>query len=336
MKQFIRDQWFLFVLLGAVLFGFLEPRPGVFLKENVALKWFVIPALFLMSFSLKAKTFFGSFLNFRGLASSVLGGYLLTSVSIYFLARELFPQGGDLYLGLMAVGAAPCTLASAVIWTRLSKGNEGLALAITLASNLSCFVFSTMILTITLGNSVSLPVMEIMKKLFVVNVLPVAGGQILRKWLPEYGDRSKKMTNLICRIFIVLIVLASVSHASNTAHQMEATGSVLSGMSVLLLVIVVGAAHVFALLGCGLIAWIGRAQAGDIVAIMYGGSHKTLPLGIYISEMLARSRPDETFPFIALPILIYHATQLAIDSFAIGPSRSYVTKAGNRENSEEV
>lgn len=332
MKPFIRDQWFLFILLGAVLFGFFEPGPGVFLKENVALKWFVIPALFLMSFSLKTRAIFGSFLNFRGLAASVLGGYFLTSVSIYFLAKELFPQGSDLYLGLMAVGAAPCTLASAVIWTRLSKGNEGLALAITLASNLSCFVFSTLILAIMLGNFVSLPVVEIMKKLFVVNVLPVAAGQVLRVWLPEYGDRSKAMTNHLCRIFIVLIVLASVSHASDTADKMEATGSILSGMSVLRLICVVAAVHVFALLGCGLIAGLLRAPAVDVVAVMFGGSHKTLPLGIYISEMLARSRPDETFPFIALPILIYHATQLTIDSFAIGPCRRYIMRAKDQEN----
>jgi predicted Na+-dependent transporter len=277
-----------------------------------------------MSFSLKASAIFRSFLNFRGLGSSVLGGYFLTSFSLYFLAKTLFPETKDLFLGLIAVGAAPCTLASAVIWTKLSRGNEALAFAITILSNLSCFIFSSLILFIMLGHSVTLPLREIMQKLFVVNVLPVTAGQVLRIWLPEYGDRFKPMTSNICRIFIILIVLASVSHASDIADKVEATGSIMTGMTILLLIAAVGAAHLAALLGCGLIAWLARSPAGDIVAIMFGGSQKTLPLGIYISEMLASATPGETLTFVALPILIYHATQLTIDSFAIGPCRKYI------------
>ncbi|NOZ24009.1 MAG: bile acid:sodium symporter [Planctomycetes bacterium] len=322
MRDFVRKQWFLFVLLGAVLVGYFCPGPGVFLRESLSIKWFIMPTLFLMSFSLKTGAIFRSFLNVRGLASAVVGGYLFTSLALFVLGRALFPGNRDLVLGLIACGATPCTLASAAIWTRLAGGNDALALAITIVSNLTSFLFSPIVLLLTLGSAVSPPFGRIMTSLLMVIVIPVALGQVLRIWLGAFADRRKRVISVICRLLILLVVLVSVSNASQTAARAEGGG--LTGMTFVLLIFAVGASHLFALVGCALIARLLGAPAEDVGAVMFGGSQKTLPVGIYIAEMIAAARPDETLVFIALPILIYHATQLTIDSFLIGPYRKHV------------
>lgn len=293
------------------------------MKDNLDLRWLIIPALFLMSFTLETTAIFDSLVNYRGLLSSVVGGYFLTSLALYVCARTLFPLQRDLMIGLIAAGAAPCTLASAVIFTRLCKGNDALALAITILSNVSCFIFSALILFILLGGAAAPSFTGIMKKMFVVNVIPVTTGQILRIWLSPYGDRLKPLIGRFCQICIFLVVLISVSHASRTAAHAEVSGHGLTGMSLLLLILSVGFAHLVALFGCGFLGRAMGAPGGDIVAVMFGGSHKSLPVGIYICEMLALEGPQEALPFLSLPILIYHATQLVIDSFAMGPIEKY-------------
>lgn len=322
-RNLIRNQWFLFVLLAVVLFGYAHPGPGVCLRKTAPIQWFIMPTLFLMSFSLPTGAILRGFLNFRGLASSVLGGYALTSVALWLLARAFFPHRQDLALGLIAVGATPCTLASAAIWTRLSGGNDALALAITVVSNLSSFLFSPLILVATLGSAVSPPFQDIMVKLLTTIVLPVGGGQVLRIWAADYADRWKSVLSRLCQVMILLVILIAVSHASETAVRAgEEQG--LTGTAVLLLIAAVSVSHLVAFAGCGVLAWMGRAPGGDIVAVMYCGSQKTLPVGIYIVEMLAATRHGEALVFIALPILIYHATQLVIDSFLIEPCRRRV------------
>jgi len=323
MKEFFRKQWFLFVLLGFVLVGYLEPRPGKFLRDNVSIKWFIMPTIFLMSLSLRTGAIFRSFLNVRGLASAVVGGYAMTSLSLYVLARLFFPSHEDLALGLIAVGATPCTLASAAIWTRLSGGNDALALAITIMSNLTSFLFSPLILTVALGSAISPPFGRIMAKLFLVIVLPVAVGQVLRIWMGAFADRWKPVIGNIARFLILLVVVVSVSHASHTAGVAGASGG-MTGGCLLLLILTVALAHLFAMAGCGLIARLTGAPPGDIVAVMFGGSQKTLPVGVFLSDMIADGRPDQALVFIALPILIYHATQLTIDSFIIQPCRKRI------------
>ncbi|MEW6354805.1 MAG: bile acid:sodium symporter [Planctomycetota bacterium] len=322
MRDFVRKQWFLFVLVGAVLFGYFCPGPGLFLRKSLSIQWFIMPTLFLMSFSLKTGAIFRSFLNVRGLASAVVGGYILTALSLYLLGRVFFPGNPDLALGLIACGATPCTLASAAIWTRLAGGNDALALAITIVSNLTSFIFSPIILLVTLGSAVSPPFGRIMTSLFTAIVIPVALGQVLRIWFGAFADRRKRVISGVCQLLILLVVLVAVSHASQTAARAEGAG--LTGATVALLVVAVGAGHLFALVGCALVARSLGAPAEDVGAVMFGGSQKTLPVGIYIAEMIAAARPDETLVFIALPILIYHATQLTIDSFLVGPYRRCV------------
>jgi predicted Na+-dependent transporter len=162
-----------------------------------------------------------------------------------------------------------------------------------------------------------------MKKMFVVNVIPVTLGQFLRIWLSPYGDRLKPLIGRFCQMCILLVVLISVSHASRTAAHAEILGHGLTATSLLLLILSVGFAHLVALFGCGFLARVMGAPGSDIVAVMFGGSHKSLPIGIYICEMLSVEGPQEALPFLSLPILIYHATQLAIDSFAIRPVERY-------------
>ena len=58
-----------------------------------------------------------------------------------------------------------------------------------------------------------------------------------------------------------------------------------------------------------------RFRREDIVAVAFSSSQKTLPIGVLLAtdpEMLGN--PDLGIPFAVFPILMYHASQLFIDT----------------------
>ena len=60
---------------------------------------------------------------------------------------------GDLAVGLLVAAAAPCTLASAAVWTRRAGGNDAVALMVTIGTNLTCFVVTPLWLLVTTGRA---------------------------------------------------------------------------------------------------------------------------------------------------------------------------------------
>ncbi|HTI50553.1 MAG TPA: bile acid:sodium symporter, partial [Planctomycetaceae bacterium] len=50
-----------------------------------------------------------------------------------------------------------------------------------------------------------------------------------------------------------------------------------------------------------------RAEAA---AVAFAGSQKTLPIGIYVSGLFAAA-----FPFAMFPMLLYHTSQLFLDTW---------------------
>src|SRR5213076_147300 len=86
----------------------------------------------------------------------------------------------DFRIGLLIIASVPCTLASAVIWTRLSGGSEATALLIVLLTTATSWLATTAWLAFGTGAAVVLDVADMMRGLFLVLVVPVGLGQLLR------------------------------------------------------------------------------------------------------------------------------------------------------------
>src|SRR5262249_23392974 len=117
MKQFLTRQWFLLTLLGGLVVAAVFHAE---LKEWVALlpeQYVVAGALFLMAVGLEARSL--------GRAVSrpwpALWAVLISYAVLPPLAAGfglLLPGREDYRLGLLIVASVPCTLASAIVWTR--------------------------------------------------------------------------------------------------------------------------------------------------------------------------------------------------------------------------
>src|SRR5262249_29912561 len=119
----------------------------------------------------------------------------------------------DFRVGALISAAGPCTLASAVLWTRLAGGNEATALLVTIVSTASSWLITTAWLTAATGQTVALDAADLMSDLLVKLVVPVAVGQLCRAWPPllRLITRYRTPLGVVSQLVILAIVLRAAA-----------------------------------------------------------------------------------------------------------------------------
>src|SRR5581483_11640757 len=112
-------------------------------------------------------------------------------------------------VGLLISASVPCTLASAVLWTRLAGGNEATALLVILISTLMSCVTTTAWLVTLIGAGVQVPFSAMMRDLLATLVLTVGVGQLSRAWPPLalFANRRIQTLSLVSQVLVLSIVL---------------------------------------------------------------------------------------------------------------------------------
>src|SRR6516162_765226 len=151
-STFLLRHWFLAALvLGLALAG-LRPdwlRP---LTARVPPRGVVGLALFLMAWGLESRRLWRAFLRPLPALAAVLVSYGALP-ALGWLAGLLVSEP-DYRVGLLVVTSVPCTLASAVLWTRMAGGSEATALLVILVTTATSWFATTAWLTGTTGAAV--------------------------------------------------------------------------------------------------------------------------------------------------------------------------------------
>jgi len=320
--QHVRKRWFLAVLLAVASGGYAFPAVGRAVGNNLpgGTASAILVTLFLMSFTLRTDAIFAGFTKLKGITIALAVTYLVLPVLFYLCAVLCYSESRDIATGLFILAAVPCTLASSPIWTRIAGGNDALALVITMISNGLNFLIAPFILKLLAETTVAIDPLAMMWKLFVVVFLPITAGQIFRLKLREFADRYKPAIGVGSQVIILCIILIAVSKA----------GSGSAGLSVGLIAGVALAVSVLHLLAVGLIVLSGKIfklDARDRVAVVFGGSQKTLPLSLHINTEFFGGAP-----LAVLPIMLYHACQLVIDSVASEMFKARIEGEDSRPN----
>jgi sodium/bile acid cotransporter 7 len=232
-----------------------------------------------------------------------------TAVPAFAWALGALAPVADLHIGLLLVSSVPCTLASAVLWTRLAGGNEATALFTVLGTTFISWLATTAWLTLTTGALVELAAGPLMLDLVLSLIVPVALGQLAR--LPahsaDFATRHKPLLSALAQLCVLAIVVKTGVRVGAEWHRGSTTLTpALFAWSVGLAV----GLHLLAL-SFGLVTsgWLGIDRPRRL-AIAFACSQKTLP----VSLLLFESYYVETFPLAIVPVLFYHVGQLLLDT----------------------
>jgi sodium/bile acid cotransporter 7 len=225
-----------------------------------------------------------------------------------WLVAGLLPPPLD--LGLMVTAAIPCTLASAAVWTRRAGGNDAVALIVTMVTNLGCFLVTPLLLWLMAGANVrgSMSASELVWRLFLVAVLPMLAGQLLRLIRPaaRFATRLKAVFSTLCQLGILTMVLIGAVQ-SGLKLGVPTTTAAMTSASWVMMLVAVAVVHLTALyVGFGLGRTIGLDRA-DWIAVGFAGSQKTLMIGLDLALAL-------DLGIGMLPMIAYHAVQLIFDT----------------------
>jgi sodium/bile acid cotransporter 7 len=306
MAAFLVKRWFLLVLLAGIGVAAFWPAT-LFWTEWVQPQPIMALALFLAAWTLESRSLFQSFVRpWPALwAVAISYGFL---PALGWLSGLLLPVV-DFQIGLMICASVPCTLASAVLWTRMAGGNEATALLSTfLTTNLS-WLATTAWLAWSTGRDVPINSTAMMTDLAVILILPVGIGQLARAStaLRELATRRKALLGVVSRLLILVIMLRAAVSVSTQLNDRAAT---LGLWTILATAGLCVGNHLLALFG-GI--WTGRLfgfDRGAQIAVGFAGSQKTLPVSLALLEVHFTQ-----YPLAVVPLLFYHAGQLIVDTF---------------------
>ena len=308
MKAHFHRQWFLICLAIALIAGFVAPHPLAFLSSADKLRNIVIASVILMTaLVLETGEIWKAMRRPWATLLAVVLNYGVLPLLAWLLSLSFL--SGELALGVLVAATAPCTLASAAVWTRRAGGNDAVALMVTVVTNMVCFVLTPLWLATTAGRAdVEIPILDMIWKLALLIVLPMICAQVLRqnKRIGLWADRRKHLFAVLAQFGILFIVLTGAVTCGLHLRDTENAGSLGFG-SFLSMAVCVVIIHVAVLV---LGQFLGRASGmprGDWIAVGFASSQKTLPVGLHVAFILGGG-------LMILPIVTYHVVQLLIDT----------------------
>src|SRR4051794_25374728 len=221
MTPWLARRWFLLLLAAGLTLALLRPGWLEPATERFPLKLGVALSLFLMAWSLETARLGRAFLR---------PGSFLWAMAISFLALPLAALGvgallpsPGLRLGLFLMASVPCSLSSAVLWTRKAGGDEALAMVVILLTNGLAWLVTPLWLGGAGPVAVTLDTWGMMQSLAVVLVGPVMLGQAVRQ-IPGVAavvTRHRAANSVAAQVVMLTIVLTGAVTASR--HLREAS-----------------------------------------------------------------------------------------------------------------
>lgn len=298
--------WYYLGIVGMFLLGWVHPSLGLWLKSVGVTPYLVGAAFFLNGFALSPASLLGSLRQWRILCLALLTTFV-GSPALVWAARHLLPGGDGLIAqGFQLVSLVPTLFVSAVVLTRLAKGNAAVALYLTVASNLLAIVTAPALVLLTLGTSgLSLNLTGTAVSMVFTVLLPTLAGQFARVRWKAWAERHAGLITVASQCTILAFIVTGVSALPR---------SVLSP-SVVLYALAGGVALHLALIGLGRLgAQLIHAAEPDRRALIFCSAEKSFVFDVLLCERLFAG-DSTSFGLVLLPGIVYYLLELTIDSF---------------------
>ncbi len=308
MYSFLARRWFLLLLFAGVGLAALSPVALRPFTAALSPRLVVALALFLMAWGLESRSLLRSLARpLPALWAALISYGVLPPLAL--LAGRFLPEA-DYRVGLLVMASVPCTLASAVLWTRMAGGNEATALLVILLTTGTSWLWTTLWLTAGTDAVVAVDAAGMMRELLLVLVLPVLGGQLMRLSgrLARAAARRKTLLGAVAKLLVFLIILRAAVDVSGRLRERTEELAVLPLLATAALCLAV---HLAGLLGGLTSSRLLRFDRPTQVAVAFACSQKTLPVALFLVETYYK----DAHPLAVVPLVFYHVGQLVADTF---------------------
>jgi predicted Na+-dependent transporter len=280
--------WFFGAMLLVLIFGLQFPILGGTIKPFT--KPLIFGAMFVMGIRQDFSSFLASIKDYKSIIFCVGSSFILMPLLGYSIGKLFFSADFLMFTGVMISSAVSTTMVSSIVWTGITKGNESLAMVLSIIASIACVFAAPLILYISLNASISIPVGKMIMDLFIIIILPVIIAQIIRHFLRvDYGKLSK-ISKILGQVIILSVILMATSTTINYGYMMIAL--VLCAAVMQYLAISFFSYNVSRLF----------ASKPNAVAIMYCSSQKALSTAALISMTYFD-------PATSIYVLVYHIFQ---------------------------
>jgi len=320
--------WFLLALIAMIGLAYLFPGPGIYegpVSLDTVTTYGVSLIFFFYGLRLSPDKLREGLKNWRLHITIHTTTFVLFPVLIYG-TRYSFPEADSnlIWLGIFFVATLPSTVSSSVVMVSIAGGNIPAAIFnASISSLIGVFItplWMGLVLTATSG---SYELGDVILKLTLQVIVPVALGIILHKRLGGFADQYRMKLRYFDQIIILLIIYTSFCHsfAQDLFSGFSATDLFLLAMGMLGLFFTV-------YMIVGLVSKVLGFNREDRITAQFCGSKKSLVHGTVMSKVLF---PDGNITgIILLPLMMYHALQLLVSSvIAQGLSESELSELKN-------
>jgi len=309
MNRLLFDK-FLLILLVVVVLASLFPLSGA-VEEGFALavKLGIGLLFFLHGARLSRHNVMAGLMHWRLHLIVLISTFVLFPL-LGLLAGWLVPAlaQSPFYIGILYLCILPSTVQSSIAFTSLARGNVSAAVVAASASNIFGIFITPLLVSFLLSNSFSgenLISGQVFFNILLQLFFPFIAGQIVQPWLGEMLRSRKKMTAIIDRGSIIMVVFLAFSEAAN----MQLWHFVSWADLVLVLVF-----DIMLLAGVLMISWYGgkicKFDVADRITIMFCGSKKSLASGAPMASVIFSQIPMLNIGVILLPLMLFHQIQL--------------------------
>lgn len=304
LKRIGLDRYMLLLISTVLLASFL-PAQGQFAAVlSFVTFWAVALLFFLYGAKLPTSEVLRGFVNWKLQISCLAATYLLFPLlSLGFAQAAGVMLPALVGLGFLYLGCLPSTVQSSIAFTSVSNGNVAGAVCAASVSNLIGVLATPLLFTLIVSadNGGGFGT-EALWKLVQQILLPFVIGQFCRPLLGNWLNRNKKLTMVVDRGSILLIVYAAFS-----AGVMAGIWGDVGVKGVIILAALCLAFFFTVLAILWFAAHLQKMPLRDRPALLYCGSTKSLASGLPMAGVLF---PAQDVALIALPLVLFHLLQL--------------------------
>jgi len=303
-KKLVGKYWF-FVGIGVVILAaFKFPVLRAVIEEWKLLKVGIFLSFLITGLTLRTSSILAEIKNAKTLSAALISCFVLFPLITFLAAKLFFNDNPDFMVGLCILATMPVTIASGTVMTQIARGNVTLSLLICVACNLVAIFTIPFSLSLLLqfDQEISLPVSKMIRSLFIMVFVPTFTGQVLRIKVKDYLARCQPYFSIFSQLIVLLIILSAFSSSTSGISQL--------GFRIIYIFALTIGLHVIYLVLNFSISKLLRLDRASTAAFTIHTSQKTLTV-----TSVVWSGYFAGFAMGLIPAVVYHLTQMLIDTF---------------------